>query len=51
MSFEKRYYQIGSMRIKKSSLKRALYASIAILVAVMFTSSLVYMILFGQSPN
>jgi hypothetical protein len=50
MSFEKSYYQVGSMRIRKSSLKRALYISIAVLVAVMFMSSLVYMILFGQSP-
>jgi len=50
MSFEKSYYQIGSVRVRKSTLKRALYTSVAILIAVMFVSSLVYMILFGQSP-
>lgn len=51
MSFERNYYQIGSWRIRKSTLKRALYTFIAVLIAVMFVSSLVYMILFGQSPS
>ena len=51
MSFEKSYYQVGSLRIRKASLRRWMYRSVAILVAVMFVSSLVYMILFGQSPQ
>lgn len=51
MSLQKNYYQIGSRRLKKSTLKRILYTFIALLIAVMFVSSLVYMILFGKSPS
>jgi hypothetical protein len=51
MSVERNYYQLGSRRIRKSSIKRFVYGLIAVMIAVMFVSSLVYMILFGTSPQ
>lgn len=45
------YVRIGKIRVSRSKFKRRVYQIISIVIALLFVSSLVYMILFGRNPG
>jgi len=45
------YVRIGKVRVSRSKVKRRVYQVISIVIALLFISSLLYMILFGRNPG